>query len=138
MDRLHILPKKKAYLVWLLVTMLFSYQSVLRILPNLLSESIMSKFSIGGDQFGWISGIFYVSYGILHLPYAIMFQRLSARKVLFISSFLMSFSILLMALANNWVIVVISRALLGGGAVGATIGAATLIRVSNSRRYEKQ
>ncbi len=57
-----------SFLIWLCITVFYCYQCVLRSLPNIIRQDVMSNFDIGATEFGSFSGIYYIGYIVLHIP----------------------------------------------------------------------
>lgn len=69
-----------AWFVWIIVSIFYAYQYVLRVMPNIMLEDITQQFHIDATIFGQFSGIYYIGYSLMHLPIGIMLNRFSQEK----------------------------------------------------------
>lgn len=121
--------KKSAWFIWLVVSLFYSYQYVLRVIPNVMMDEIIDQFQINSVQFGQFSGVYYLGYALIHIPLGILFDRYGPKRILPICMLLTSLGLAPMLFAENWIYPVIGRILIGIGSSGAILGAFKIIRM---------
>ena len=59
-----MLPQSRSRLVawsiWIVVSIFYAYQYILRVMPNILLNDIMQQFNVGAAAFGQFSGVYYI------------------------------------------------------------------------------
>ena len=106
------------------------FQYILRVLPSVLIDDIQNKFCINCEEFGSFSGIYYLSYALVHIPIGMMLDRFGPKYILFISILCCSFGILPIVYCNSWLLCVIGRLVLGAGSATAVLGLFKIIRLN--------
>ena len=71
-----------AWFVWMIASLFYAYQYVLRVMPSIMLEDITRQFHIDAAVFGQFSGVYYIGYSLVHLPIGIMLDRFGPRKVM--------------------------------------------------------
>lgn len=118
-----------AWSVWLIASIFYAYQFILRVMPNIMLEDIMQQFNIDAAVFGQYSGVYYLGYCLVHLPIAIMLDRYGPRKVMSACMLLTVIGLLPIVFTDYWVYPIIGRALIGMGSSAAILGAFKVIRM---------
>jgi predicted MFS family arabinose efflux permease len=116
-------------LMWLIASIFYAYQYILRVMPSIMLEDIMSKFNIAADSFGQFSGLYYIGYSLMHLPLGIALDRIGPRKVMPICILLCVAGTLPIIYADSWFYPVVGRFLVGAGSSAAILGAFKIIRM---------
>ena len=57
-----------AWGVWIIASVFYAYQYILRVMPNIMLSDIMQQFGISAATFGQFSGVYYIGYSLMHLP----------------------------------------------------------------------
>ena len=57
-------PRAIAWVVWVVASVFYAYQYVLRVMPNIMLDYIMQQFHIGAATFGQFSGVYYIGYSL--------------------------------------------------------------------------
>ncbi len=57
-----------AYCAWIIASIFYAYQYILRVMPNIMFDDIMQQLHIDAAVFGQFSGIYYIGYTLMHLP----------------------------------------------------------------------
>lgn len=118
-----------AWSVWMVASIFYAYQYILRVMPNIMLEDIMRQFHIDAALFGQYSGVYYLGYCLMHLPIAIMLDRYGPKKVMPVCILLTVIGILPIVFADYWVYPIVGRALIGMGSSAAILGAFKVIRM---------
>ena len=121
-----------AWTVWILASIFYAYQYILRVMPNIMLEDIMQHFQIGAATFGQFSGVYYIGYSLMHLPIGIMLDRFGPRKVMTGCILLTVAGLLPLIFADHWIYPIVGRALIGMGSSAAILGLFKIIRMTFS------
>lgn len=124
-----------AWFVWVIASIFYAYQYVLRVMPNIMMDDITSQFHIDATVFGQFSGIYYLGYSLMHLPIGIMLDRFGPRKVMTVCILLPVIGLLPLIFADHWIYPLIGRALIGIGSSAAILGTFKIIRMSFKEQY---
>jgi predicted MFS family arabinose efflux permease len=114
--------------IWLILTIFYAYQFVLRIMPGILMPEIMAKFAITSSEIGWFSGMYYIGYAAMHVPMGIMLDRLSVKNIVTLCLFFCVSSLVTLVYNDIWLLAVIGRFLLGIGSAASVLGLFKIIR----------
>ena len=107
------------FFMWLWPLLFFAYQFILRLWPGLMMHQIMNQFSIDASHFGLLAAFYYYGYSIMQIPVAILLDRFSARRIIFIFAVLCGLATLTFTYTSNFYLALLSRFLIGvGSAVG--------------------
>lgn len=119
-----------AWTVWILASIFYAYQYILRVMPNVLIEDIMPQFGFDAATFGQFSGVYYIGYSLMHLPVGILLDRVGPKKVMSFCILLSVIGLLPLLFANFWVYPIVGRVLVGMGSSAAILGVFKVIRMS--------
>jgi MFS family permease len=126
-----------ALLVWCCITFFYCYQYILRIIPNIIMPSIMSKYSVGATEYGSFAGIYYIGYVLVHIPIGILLTRFGAKKILPICIILTAVGITPLVYFDSWNSVIIGRLLTGIGSSAAIVGALQIFRILYPQNFAR-
>jgi len=121
-----------AWTIWIIASVFYAYQYVIRVMPSILMDDITQKFNIDATVFGQFSGVYYLGYSLMHLPIGIMLDHYGPRKVMSGCILLSIIGMLPIIFAEHWIYPVIGRILTGIGSSAAILGAFKIIRISFS------
>jgi len=124
--------RKVAWCAWLIASIFYAYQYILRVMPNIMLPDIMRQFHIDAAVFGQFSGAYYIGYCLMHLPIGIMLDRYGPRKVMSACILLTVVGLLPIIFAEYWLYPIIGRAIIGVGSSAAILGAFKIIRMTFS------
>lgn len=124
--------KSTAWSLWIIASVFYAFQYILRVMPNSLINDIMQQFDIGAGTFGQFSGIYYIGYSLLHLPLGIMLDRYGPRRVMSGCILLTVIGLSPLMFANHWIYPITGRFLIGLGSSAAILGLFKIIRMSFS------
>ncbi|OJW48084.1 MAG: MFS transporter [Alphaproteobacteria bacterium 41-28] len=121
-----------AWVVWIIASMFYAYQYILRVMPSIMLEDIMQQFNIDAAVFGQFSGVYYIGYSLMHLPIGILLDRYGPKPVMTACILLTVTGLLPIIFADYWVYPIVGRALIGMGSSAAILGAFKVIRMAFS------
>ncbi len=118
------------WMVWIIASVFYAYQYVLRVMPNIMLGDIMQQFQIDAATFGQFSGVYYIGYALMHLPIGIMLDRFGPRKVMTSCILLTVVGLSPLMFASHWIYPIIGRFLIGMGSSAAILGVFKIIRMA--------
>ncbi len=121
-----------ALTVWMIASIFYAYQYILRVMPNIMLDDIMQQFHISAATFGQFSGVYYIGYSLMHLPIGIMLDRYGPRKIITACTLLTVIGLLPLIFTDHWVYPIIGRVLIGMGSSAAILGVFKIIRMTFS------
>ncbi len=124
------ISRKIAWAIWLIASVFYAYQYVLRVMPSILFGEIMSQFHIDAATFGQFAGIYYIGYSIMHLPIGILLDRYGPRKIMTICILLTVLGMAPLIFATHWSFLILGRLLIGMGSSAAILGVFKVIRLA--------
>ena len=120
--------------VWIIASVFYAYQYILRVMPNIMLSDIMQQFGISAATFGQFSGVYYIGYSLLHLPVGIMLDRFGPRKVMSGCILLTVLGLTPLLFAEHFAYPIIGRFLIGLGSSAAILGVFKIIRMMFSEK----
>lgn len=127
-------PRLLIWSIWFIASIFYSYQYILRVMPNILLEDIIQQFNINAATFGQFSGIYYIGYSLMHLPIGILLDRYGPRKIMSACILLNVIGLLPLLFADHWIYPIAGRFLIGLGSSAAILGVFKVIRMSFSEK----
>lgn len=124
-----------AWIVWMIGSIFYAYQYVLRVMPNIMMNDIMGHFHMDAVIFGQFAGVYYIGYSLMHLPVGIMLDRFGPRRVMTGCILTSVIGLAPILLADHWIYPVLGRALMGIGSSAAILGAFKIIRMTFSPQH---
>lgn len=121
--------RRIAWMVWVIASVFYAYQYILRVMPNIMLEDIMNQFGISALTFGQFSGVYYIGYSLMHLPVGIMLDRFGPKKVMTGCILLTVIGLSPLLFADYWLYPIIGRFLIGLGSSAAILGVFKIIRM---------
>jgi predicted MFS family arabinose efflux permease len=124
-----------AWMVWIIASIFYGYQYILRVMPNIMLDDIMQQFNIDAATMGQFSGVYYIGYSLMHLPIGILLDRFGPRKVMSACILLSVVGIAPLMFAEHWAYPIVGRLILGIGSSAAILGLFKIVRMSFSEKY---
>ena len=69
------MKQTQVYTAWAICTTFFFFQYILRVIPNIISQNLMSEFNISVKEFGSLGTIYSLTYGLMQIPVGILLDR---------------------------------------------------------------
>jgi len=123
-----------AWTVWIIASIFYAYQYILRVMPNIMLNDIMLQFDIDTAVFGQFSGVYYIGYSLMHIPIGIMLDHYGPKKVMSGCILLTVIGLLPIVFAEHWIYPIIGRILMGMGSSAAILGVFKIIRMTFSEK----
>lgn len=117
-------------MIWVIASVFYAYQYVLRVMPNILLHDIMEQFHIDTATFGQFSGVYYIGYSLMHIPIGLMLDRFGPRKIMSGCILLMLLGLSPLLFATHWIYPIVGRFLIGLGSSAAILGLFKIIRMA--------
>jgi MFS family permease len=127
--------KLTAYCMWLIASIFYAYQYILRVMPNIMLNDIMKAFNIDSVIFGQFSGAYYLGYCAMHLPLGLMLDRYGPKKIMSLAIISTVIGLLPILLAKHWIYPVLGRFIIGAGSSGAILSVFNIIRIVFAEKY---
>lgn len=124
-----------AWCVWIVGSIFYAYQYILRVMPNIMLGDIMTRFDIDAAAFGQFSGMYYIGYSLMHLPIGIMLDRFGPRKIMTGCILLTVIGLMPLLLSDYWVYPLLGRGLIGIGSSAAILGMFKIIRMTFAEKH---
>lgn len=124
-----------AWMAWIIASIFYSYQYMLRVMPSIMLNDIMQQFHISTATFGQFSGVYYLGYSLMHLPIGILLDRYGPKKIMTLCILLTVVGLLPLIFSNYWVYPIIGRGLIGLGSSAAILGIFKIIRMTFSEKH---
>lgn len=110
---------KKRYQVLFALFLLSIITYLDRVCISIAGVRIKTDLGLSNDQFGWVLGIFAISYGIFEIPTGVMGDKFGPRKILARIVIWWSVFTALTGFASSYVMLLVTRFLFGIGEAGA-------------------
>lgn len=124
-----------AWMVWIIASIFYAYQYILRVMPNIMLNDMIAQFGINATTFGQFSGVYYIGYSLMHLPIGIMLDRYGPRKVMSICILLTVIGLTPLLFADYWIYPIAGRFLVGLGSSAAILGIFKIVRMTFSEKH---
>lgn len=124
------IPSFIKWTMWIVASIFYAYQYVLRVMPSIMLNDIMVQFNLNETSFGQFSGIYYIGYSLMHLPIGVMLDRFGPRKVMTGCILMTVVGLLPIIFAEHWISPIMGRALIGIGSSAAILGTFKIIRMA--------
>lgn len=116
-----------AYLAWASIAIFYFYVYIMRVAPGVMIHEIRQEFGLTADAFATLGSFYLYAYSLLQIPLGILVDRIGVRKVILSSIFLCIGGTALFALTRTFVLVQISRVMIGAGSGAAFMCALKVI-----------
>ncbi|KTC90518.1 MFS transporter [Fluoribacter dumoffii] len=124
-----------AWFVWIIASIFYAYQYILRVMPSIMMNDITAQFHIDATVFGQFSGVYYLGYSLMHLPIGILLDRFGPRKIMTLCILLPVVGLLPLLFSEHWVYPLMGRALIGIGSSAAILGTFKIIRMTFKEQH---
>ncbi|MGI9350139.1 MAG: MFS transporter [Rhizobiaceae bacterium] len=116
----------RAWLVWSLSALAFSYAFFQRVAPSVMVSDLMAEFAIGGAVLGTLSALYFYPYVLLQIPLGALIDRIGARRLLTIALSIAGIGSIIFGTAESLYAAYLGRFLIGIGSAVGFLGSLTL------------
>ncbi len=117
------------WMVWIIVSIFYSYQFILRVMPGIMVNDLIGQFNINAAVFGQFAGLYYIGYSVMHIPLGILIDKYGPKKVVSICILFTVVGQLPLIYSNNWIYPIIGKIITGGASSGAILGVFKIVRM---------
>jgi len=117
----------RGWLIWLVVSLFYLYELILRIVPSVIVPDLMHDFSLTATGVGALSVFYYYAYAPIQLPVGLLIDRYGARWQLILACLVCVIGTFLFAQAHSEGLLAASRLLVGLGSAFAWVAVTYLI-----------
>ena len=107
---------------FIVTALLFALGQFHRSSGSVLSSVITEQFDLRPEQIGFVIGIMFIAQAVGQIPSGVLIDRYGTRRALAGMGLLASLGCLLVASANDWILLMVGRALIGFGFSAAMMG----------------
>ena len=111
-----------AWWMFTLASIFLLYEMGLQVSPSVMVADLMEDFQIGAKNLGLLSGLYFFSYAFMQIPSGLLFDRFSAKIILFVGCLSCSLGALFFSLTGEFFYACFGRILLGFGSSFAFVG----------------
>ncbi|MBS0290180.1 MAG: MFS transporter [Proteobacteria bacterium] len=123
------------YLAWLIITLFYFYQYILRVSPGIMVVELREIFKLTAQEFSSLGAIYLFSYSLLQIPLGFILDYFGARRVMMFSILTCIAGTCLFAYAQSVWMLQVGRFLIGLGSAPAFIGALKLVSDHLPKKY---
>ncbi|WP_174855537.1 MFS transporter [Wolbachia endosymbiont of Ctenocephalides felis wCfeT] len=113
---------QRNFLIWLLASLFYAYQYILRVIPNIIAPELIAKFGISIADVGQFGGVYYIGYTLAHIPVGLFLDRFGPKFVLPACIVLTFTGTLPLICFNEWSYSILGRIIVGAGSSASAIG----------------
>lgn len=119
----------KIPMLWIFTVLFFAYQFGMRVsIPNVLNEDLQRHFAIGSKELGALISTAYMTYMLMQIPVGIFIDKISLKKIIFLSFFFTSLSLISFVSTKSIFIASLSQIILGAATAS---GFAMIYKIAN-------
>lgn len=117
----------KIFLFWFIGAFFYLYQSVLKVIPGVITQDLTVDLDIAATSLGLLGGIYFLAYASMQLPIGVLLDRFGVRRLMTVAIALCAFGAFLFSRSESLMMALVARFVIGMGASGAFIGTIKLI-----------
>jgi len=121
------LSEKGSFKAWMVLGcawLFYLYEYILRVSPSVMTNNLLTDFSVTSTALGVLVSFYYISYVILQIPCGIIVDSLGPRKVITFSAILCVLGSVLFAYSDSLLMAQMGRFLMGAGSACAYLSCA--------------
>lgn len=107
--------KNEHFILWGAVALFYFYQYIIRILPNVIINDLVSSFQLSANQFATLGAFYLYAYSLVQIPVGLLADKLGVKKITLISIATCILSSYLFVHTTNFYLLQLSRILQGLG-----------------------
>ena len=108
------------WLIWSLGAAFVFYNYLLQVAPSIISQQLMAYYHVNATAIGHLGASYFYTYLIMQIPVGLLLDRFGLRVPTTLAILVATFGAILFALAPNFTVACLARAIIGlGGAFSA-------------------
>jgi len=107
------------WFIWILGTLFYMFQFVLRASPNAMAKDFMEAFAIQATSLGVLASCYYYPYATLQIPLGVLLDRIGPARVMRWAIIICVAGVFSLSVAPTFFVACMGRVLIGIGASGA-------------------
>ncbi|MDX1916357.1 MAG: MFS transporter [Rickettsiaceae bacterium] len=115
---------KSSLIIWFSLVLFFAFQFILRLVPGILREELMIRYSLSTVEFGRLAAYYYLGYAGMQIPIGYLLDKYNVKTVSFLSIIVTIIGALIFAYAEDWNYILASRLIIGMGSAAAFLSVA--------------
>ena len=110
------------WIVWGLACLFFFYECLLQVSPSVMSNELMTDFSVTSQTLGVLIGIYFYSYAVMQLPAGVLLDYFGPQRLLTIATLICALSTIAFGMTESFLMACIARLMIGIGSAFAAVG----------------
>lgn len=115
--------KIKKLSLWVAITLFYSFQMGLRVLPAIIADYLSTEFDMDADEIGMLAGIYYLGYASMQIPSGVILDKYNPRIVIPSMIMLVCAGLLVTIYGSTKIDIYFARFAMGMGASAGFLGA---------------
>jgi len=107
--------KNEHFILWGAIVLFYFYQYIIRILPNIIINDIVSDFQLNANQFATLGAFYLYAYSLVQIPVGLLADKYGVKKITLLSILMCILSSYMFVHTSNFYILQLSRILQGLG-----------------------
>ena len=124
-----ILPKKKAITIFLVFAFGYYISNLLRAITATISPELVSEFNLSAGNLGLLGGGYFLGFALVQIPLGYLLDKSGPKKIVSYFLLIAIIGMISFSLSQNFISLLISRALIGAGVGACLMGPLTAYRV---------
>ena len=124
-----VLAKSKAIIIFLVFALGYFISTLLRAITATISPELVNEFNLSAGELGLLGGGYFLGFASVQIPLGYMLDMRGPRKIVSYFLSLTIVGLLIFALAQNFLILLVSRIIIGVGVGACLMGPLTAYRI---------
>jgi len=124
-----ILPKQKAVTIFLVFALGYYISNLLRAITATISPNLISEFDLSAGDLGLLGGGYFLGFAAVQIPLGYLLDNKGPKKIVSYFLLIAVLGMISFSLSENFIILLISRILIGIGVGACLMGPLTAYRI---------
>jgi MFS family permease len=124
-----VLAKSKAIIIFLVFALGYFISNLLRAITATIAPELVSEFNLTSGELGLLGGAYFLGFASIQIPLGYLLDSKGPRKIVSYFLILTIIGLVLFSLAQNLMMLLISRVLIGVGVGACLMGPLTAYRI---------
>ena len=124
-----VLPKQKAVTIFLVFAFGYYISNLLRAITATISPELVSEFNLSAGNLGLLGGGYFLGFALVQIPLGYLLDKSGPKKIVSYFLLIAIIGMISFSLSQNFISLLISRALIGAGVGACLMGPLTAYRV---------